>query len=102
MEYEMGAESTILGKSLFDTNECIKTILHFFRVAVMCVGYHDCLADGTTLSGATSLNLRLLESKMKVFLILHNYSQPCENTLDRVRMLDTKLKSFLFPTPPTE
>ena len=68
----------------------------------MCVGYHDCLSDGTTLSGATSLRLRLLESKMKVFLIPHNYSQPRQNTIDRVRMLDTKLKLFLFPKQQSE
>lgn len=97
------AGHSILGDDYTSTNSPPKALPEgATRVAVMCVGYHDCLADGTTLSGATSLNLRLLESKMKVFLILHHYSQPRENTLDRVRMLDTKLKSFLFPTPPTE
>ena len=71
-------------------------------MAVLCVGYHDCLADGTTLSGATALNLKLLETKLKVFVILHNYSQPRQNTIDRVQMLDTKLKTFLSHSIVTE
>ena len=94
---------SILGDNSNNSNSPLKTLPEgATRVAVMCVGYHDCLADGITFSGATSLYLRLLESKMKVFCILHNYSKPQQNTLDRVRMLDTKLKMFLFPTPPTE
>jgi len=72
------------------------------RVAVMCVGYHDCLVDGKTLSGPTSLYLRLLEAKTKVFVIAHNYSSSRQSTLERVRSLDTKLKQFLFPTPPAD
>ena len=71
-------------------------------MAVLCVGYHDCLADGTTLNGATALNLKLLEAKLKVFVIMHNYSQPRQNTIDRVQMLDAKLKTFLTPSIVTE
>ena len=78
-----------------------KTIFNF-RMAVFCVGYHDCLADGTTLSGATSLCLRLLESKVKVFTIMHNYSQPRQKVIERVTMLDSKLKKFLTPIQKNE
>merc|ERR1711981_1448782 len=71
---------SILGDNLISSNSTPKPLPEgATRVAVMCVAYHDCLSDGTTLSGATSLRLRLLESKMKVFLILHNYSKPQQN-----------------------
>ena len=61
----------------------------------MCVGYHDCLVDGTTLSGAASLNLRLLESKVKTFVIKHNYCSPHQKELERAKLLDNSLKKFL-------
>ena len=68
----------------------------------MCIGYHDCLVDGTILSGATALNLRLLESKLKVFVIKHNYCSPRQKELERATVIDSSLKKFLSKSAKSE
>ena len=68
----------------------------------MCVGHHDCLADGQNFSGITSLCVRLLKSKgFKVFVIKHNDFKPHEPTLARVKLLDAKLKKLVLPPSET-
>jgi len=95
-----GKSIPISGLSILDQNSNSKKASkklpeNSTRVAIMCVGFHDCLADGSTLSGATSLNLRLLESKAKVFMIKHNYCGPRQKELERVTVLDSALKKLL-------
>jgi len=66
------------------------------RVALLVVGYHDCLLDGIDVNGLTDLKIRLLEAKgFKVLIIRHSDLKPKENTLDRVKMIQHRLKILL-------
>jgi len=66
------------------------------RVALMVVGYHDCLLGGNDLSGLTDLYVRLLEAKgFKVLIVKHSDIKPKEKTLDRVKMIQKKLQTLL-------
>ena len=66
------------------------------RVALLVVGYHDCLLDGNDVNGLTDLKIRLLEAKgFKVLIIRHSDLKPKENTLDRVKMIQHRLKILL-------
>ena len=68
----------------------------FFRVALMVVGYHDCLLGGKDLNGLTDLYLRLLQAKgFKVLIVKHSDIKPGEKTLERVKMIQQKLKTLL-------
>jgi hypothetical protein len=66
----------------------------------LVVGFHDCLVGGTELSGLTSLCVRLLESKdYKTLIIRHDDLKPQHKKIERVKILEQKLKTLL--TPPT-
>lgn len=67
------------------------------RVALLVVGYHDCLlGPAADLSGLTDLYVRLLEAKgFKVLLVKHSDIKLKEKTLDRVKMIQKKLHTLL-------
>ena len=69
----------------------------FHRVALLVVGYHDCLlGPAADLSGLTDLYVRLLEAKgFKVLLVKHSDIKLKEKTLDRVKMIQKKLHTLL-------
>ena len=70
--------------------------LFFLRVAILIVGYHDCLMGSDELSGLTALLVRLLESQhYKTLIIRHDDLKPQHKKIDRIKILEKKLKTLL-------
>ena len=67
------------------------------RLAVQILGFHDCLlGDLTHLGGAVSLQSRLLEARgYKVMLIRYDDVNDKHTQLQKVKILDAKLRSAL-------
>ena len=68
----------------------------FCRVAVLVIGFHDCLVGSTDLSGLTGLCVRLLTANnYKTLLIRHDEFKPHHKKIERVKILEQKLKDLL-------
>ena len=67
------------------------------RLAVQILGYHDCLlGDLVNLNGAVSLQSRLLKARgYKVMLIRYDAVSDKHTKLQKVKILDAKLRSAL-------
>ena len=95
---------SVFGRSVTGSNQTKQLPEGSTRVAVMCLGYHDCLADGMAPSGSSSLCIQLLKLKgFKVLVIMPSTFHARQQTLDRIKTLESKLKNLLITqTPPTE
>ena len=87
----------ITDRQIFSTSPSTENIpAGASRVAVMTVGYHDCLLDSVELSGLFVFQQRLLEARgCKVFLIKHSEIKLNMKTLDRVKLLQDRLQNLL-------
>ena len=71
----------------------------FSRVAILIVGYHDCLVGSSELSGLSALFVRLLEShQYKTLIIRHDDLKPQHKKIDRIKILEQKLRTLLAPS----
>jgi len=69
------------------------------RVALMVVGFHDCLLDGRELSGLSDLNKRLLEARgCKVLFANHWEIKARQPVLDKAKLLKKKLQELVSPS----
>ncbi len=67
-----------------------------FRVALLVIAYHDCMVDSDDLSGLTALCVRLLEAQSyKTLLVRHDDLKPQHKKIEKVKVLEQKLKSLL-------
>ena len=89
--------SLFTSRSLYITIYNIKIVFSFFcRVAVLVIGFHDCLVGSTDLSGLTGLCVRLLTANnYKTLLIRHDEFKPHHKKIERVKILEQKLKDLL-------
>jgi hypothetical protein len=59
----------------------------------MVIGYHDTLLGSTELTGLASLYIKLLESQnYKVITVSHNELKPHHKNIERVKMIQQKLR----------
>lgn len=66
------------------------------KVAIIVIGYHECLVGTDEPSGLTSLYLRLLAAKSyKTLFIRYDDLKPHHKKIERVKILEQKLKDLL-------
>jgi hypothetical protein len=93
-------EMALLGRQMFPDSELppVKDVPEGAkRLAVMILAFNDCLiGNHSHLSGLTSLCKRLLDARgYSVLLVRHDDLKPSQKKVERVKILEAKLKDSL-------